>query len=346
MVIWMRGFQTISSQKVTQRHVIAVRWVTFICDNGVIVLFFLTYLAQVKPTYSEIADKVTKAAYDAQWEIDGYLEQASGIESMRCPRNAPFICYKNSVGMWNLVQASCNSWTCNRCGLLRAKEEYGRMVQGAKTISEQGHALYFHTYTCRGMDMPLEEADRNYMLWTNRLLTTLRKDATKRGEYWCYVQVTERQKRGHAHSHCISTYCPSDAIPYAKGEELPNGRKAKHDCLWSEYYRARNVDAGLGAECDLSLIRSPIAVAVYTAKYLFKDAQVTEFQKGWRRIRYSRNYPKLPTIEGKEAFAVVKHKDWLKIENLGVLVRTKDTWIQELAYAHLVTNVVAVKDQR
>lgn len=308
-------------------------------------MFSLTYLAHLKPRHNPKVLKLPTANYDAQNNIDTYLEQAEGIEHKRCPKNAPFICYKNSAGAWYLVQASCNSWTCPRCGLMRAKEEYGRMVQGAKEISEQGHQLYFHTYTCRGKEVSLEEADRNYMLWTNRLLTTLRKDATKRHEYWCYVQVTERQKRGHAHSHCISTYCPSDAVPYAKGERMPNDRIATHDCLWSEYYRARNVDAGLGIECDLSLIRNSVAVAVYAAKYLFADAQVTEFQKGWRRIRYSRNYPKLPTITGKEAFAVVKHKDWLKIENLGVLVRTKDAWIEELAYAHLVTNVVSIQEK-
>ena len=281
------------------------------------------------------------ATYDSQLEIDYQLEQTEAMRRKKCPNNAPFICYKNSVGMWNLVQASCNSWTCPRCGLLRAKEEYGRMVAGAKQLGDEGHALYFHTFTCRGKELSKQDADDGYLLWTNRLLSTLRADATKRGEHWCYVQVTERQKRGHAHSHCISTYCPKDAIPYAKDETLPNGRKATHDCLWSEYFREKNVSAGLGVECDLSEIRNPVAVAVYAAKYLFKEAQITEFQKGWRRIRYSRNFPKMPALTGKEAFAVVKHADWRKIENLGVIVRTTDMWIEELAYAHLITNVVA-----
>jgi len=286
---------------------------------------------------------MAKAQYDSQSEIDAQLEQIEGIIRKPCPRNAPFICYKNSVGMWNLVQASCNSWTCPRCGLLRAKEEYGRMVSGARQLADDGHKLYFHTFTCRGKELSKEQADDEYLLWTNRLLTTLRKDATKREHYWCYVQVTERQKRGHAHSHCISTYVPDDAIPYAKGERLPTGRRATHDCLWSDYFRQRNVDAGLGVECDISEIRNPVAVAVYAAKYLFKEAQITEFGKGWRRIRYSRNFPKLPEITGKEAFAVVKHQDWRKIENLGVAVRTKDEWIVERAYAHLITNVVCVE---
>ena len=287
---------------------------------------------------------MTTKTYHSADEIETYLEQLEGVKVKRCPNGAPFICYKNSVGQWHLVQASCNSWTCPRCGLLRAREEYGRMVNGARELAESGKRLYFHTYTCRGKELDRKEADDNYLLWTNRLLTTLRKDATKTGQFWCYVQVTERQKRGHAHSHCISTYCPEDAQPFAKGERLPNGRRAKHDRLWSEYFRARNVDAGLGVECDLSEIKDPVAVAVYTAKYLFKDAQVTEFAKGWRRIRYSRNFPKMPEIASKEAFAVVHHADWRKIENLAVIVRTDAKWIEELAYAHLVTNVVALHD--
>lgn len=341
-----------SSQKVTQHTVIAVRWVTFLYPIGESVLFSLTYLAQVKPKplfliFSSLktGSQMVKAAYDAQTEIDYQLEQAAAMERKPCPNKAPFICYKNSVGAWHLIQASCNSWTCPRCGLLRAKEEYGRMVNGAKIIADMGHKLYFHTYTCKGKEVSVQEADRDYMLWTNRLLTVLRKDATKRGEYWCYVQVTERQKRGHAHSHCISTYCPDDAIPFAKGERLPNDRKATHDCLWSPYFRERNVAAGLGIECDLSEIRNPVAVGIYTAKYLFKAAQVTEFQKGWRRIRYSRNYPKLPIITGKEAFAVVRHADWRKIEDLGVVVATNEQWIVDRAYAHLIVNVVLKGDK-
>ena len=287
----------------------------------------------------------SKTSFHSQLDIDSYLEQASAMERKECENGAPFICFRVTDNTWKLVQGSCNSWLCPRCGILRAREEYGRMVHGAKLLHEQGKQLYFHTYTCRGKELSKKEADDKYLLWTNRLLTTLRKDATKRGETWCYVQVTERQKRGHAHSHAISTYVPQDAIPYAKGEELPNGRKATHDCLWSEYFRERNVAAGLGVECDLSVINHPVAVAVYAAKYLFKDAQITEFAKGWRRIRYSRSFPKLPAIEGKEAFPVVRMVDWQRVARLSEPVTTSQEWIVERAYAHLVTNVVLRKQE-
>lgn len=340
----MGQYPVLNLIKVTQDASLTAFWVTFLEQkDGILTVpsFSFVLLDPFSTSQTKRSRKgfFMVAEYDSEWQIEAHLEFVQTAKTMRCPRNAPFICYKNSVGAWYLVQANCNSWLCPRCGILRAGEEYGRMVEGSKALWEQGHKLYFHTYTCRGKEVSIQEADKNYMLWTNRLLTTLRKDSTKRKHYWSYVQVTERQKRGHAHSHCISTYCPSDVVPYVKGEKLPNDRKAKHDCLWSEYLRARCVDAGLGVECDLSEIRNPVAVAVYTAKYLFKDAQVTEFAKGWRRIRYSQSFPKLPTIQGKEAFAVVKHKDWQKIENLGVSVRCKVQWIEDLAYAHLVTNV-------
>jgi hypothetical protein len=181
--------------------------------------------------------------------------------------------------------------------------------------------------------MPLETAENEYLKWTNRLLTSARIKAKRSGGFWAYVQVTERQKRKHPHSHLICTYAPDDGIPFFKGETLPNGRKAKHDCVWSEWFRGANVKAGLGSECDLSRIENPVAVAVYVSKYLFKESMTTKFTKGWRRIRYSRNYPKLPPTANSEAFPLITLADWYKMERLGMIVRadTYDTYERALA---------------
>lgn len=254
-------------------------------------------------------------------EIEFQVEQSKAIQAKRCERGAPYIFFVDKAGGGHVVQGCCNDWTCPRCGQIRARTEYGRIVNGAKVLADQGHNLYFWTLTCRGADMPLETAERDYLKWTNRLFTAARAKATRSGSYWAYVQVTERQKRQHPHSHVISSYAPSDAIPYLKGEMLPNGRKAKHNCLWSAWFRAANTSAGLGVECDLSTIENAVAVAVYVSKYLFKDAMTTKFEKNWRRIRYSRNWPKLPDPETGDAFPLVRFADWLRMEALGHIVR-------------------------
>lgn len=280
---------------------------------------------------------------ELRFEIEFQLEQSKAIQAPKCDKRAPFIFFVDNTGQGRLVQGCCNDWTCKRCGHIRAREEYGRIVEGARKLSEEGHKLYFWTLTCRGKDCSVEEAESNYLLWTNRLLSSCRYQAKKRNDTLAYVQVTERQQRQHPHSHLICTFIPSDVQFFAEGELLPNKRSAKHDCLWSEWFRDANVKAGLGIECDLSEIREPIAVAVYVSKYLFKDAMNTRWPAGWKRIRYSQNYPKLPTRTPEIAFPLIRLADWRRLAALDMTVRADDQYCYEAAIARLVLNVVPPK---
>jgi hypothetical protein len=277
-------------------------------------------------------------------EIEFQIEQSYAVQEARCQRGAPYIFFVAASGGARIVQGCCNDWTCPRCGQIRARKEYGRIVAGAKALSDEGHTLYFWTLTCRGADMPLEQAEEEYLVWTNRLLTAARTKCKRANGFWAYVQVTERQKRLHPHSHVLSTYAPADGIPFRKGERLPNGRKAKHDCVWSEWFRAANVKAGLGSECDLSRIENAVAVAVYVSKYLFKDSMTTRFAKGWRRIRYSRNFPSLPDPENTNAFPLVTLQDWHRMDALGVTVRADSYGTYEAALARRIFCVIPPRE--
>jgi len=251
------------------------------------------------------------------------LEQSHAQQiGEKCVNRAPYIFYREATGTAHICQGCCNDWTCPRCGHIRARKEYARITNGAAVLAGQAMPLYFWTLTCRGKDMPLETAEKEYLRWTDKLLTAARNKATRAGGYWCYAQVTERQKRQHPHSHLISSYCPEDARSVCKGERLPNGRMTKHDTLWSEWFVGANARAGLGTECEISLIHEPEAVAVYVSKYLFKDAITTHWPKGWKRIRYSNSWPKLPERVVMDAFPLIRAADWRKMENLGVTVHT------------------------
>jgi len=142
------------------------------------------------------------------------LFSTSQTVTEKCTHNAPYLCippHADKPGQ--LMQLCCNDWTCPRCGKMRAKHEYGRIVQGARHIVLTGEQLYFLTLTCPG-DMPLEQAEKEYLKNTNRLLTALRKQFKKADKTasWYYASVTERQKRGHPHSHYLTTACPTDAF--------------------------------------------------------------------------------------------------------------------------------------
>jgi hypothetical protein len=213
-------------------------------------------------------------------------------------------------------------------------------VEGAETLHSAGNQLYFWTITCRGKECSIEQAEQNYLLWCNRLFTAARQKAKLQNHHWAYVAVTERQKRLHPHSHIITTYAPNDAKAYAKGEILPNRRRARHDTLWSDWFRKTNVSSGLGQECDISAVRNPVAVAVYIAKYLFKEAINTQWPKGWKRVRYSQNWPKLPERKSEEAFPLVRMADWLKVAAMDEKIYATDSVAYEAALARLITNVI------
>lgn len=300
----------------------------------------LDQLSTSQTTGLEVAFQPGEISPDDASFIASKIEQAAAARYEKCENGAPFIFFVDDAGSGRVVQGCCNSWTCRRCGYLRALKEYGRMVEGARQLDKAGQKLYFLTLTCRGADMSLEQANRDYMKWTNRLLTNCRTDCKRRNGVWFYVQVTERQKRGHPHSHLITTFKPKDAINVSSGALLANGAVAKRDALDSAWLVQNCMSAGLGRMVDLTEIENPAAVAVYVAKYLFKDAMTTVWPSGWKRIRYSQSWPKLPQRTPKLAFPLVRFADWRRLENLGMTVYADSEITLEAAYARLVTCVV------
>lgn len=228
-----------------------------------------------------------------------------------CIKHAPPIFFVKD-GISHVVTGCCNSWECPRCGKIRAKQEYAKMVYGANKLADDGHDLYFITLTCRGQEMPLSEAEENYYRWTTKLLNACRNECKRRGDLWAYVQVTERQKRLHPHSHLITTYLPKNSRP---GKKIIVPGKTR-DVILSDWFERRCVSAGLGNQYEITKVKSAKGVANYVAKYLFKDAMATRWPRGWRRIRYSRTFPKdFEVIHTEFGFPVLSKGDWRKIRD-------------------------------
>lgn len=261
-----------------------------------------------------------------------------------CLNNAPYFAYQIEGKRWGVVQGCCNDWMCPRCGQQRAREEYGRIVVGAREIAKDNQ-MYLFTITCRGKDCSVDEAEDGYLIWTNRLLTNLRIASQRSGQMWAYASVTERQKRQHPHSHYITTYCPDDIIPIKKGEPktfCTTGEHfpAKHDTLQSFKLERACQSAGLGYQYDLSRLSSVEAGSRYAAKYLFKETIFnTKWPKGWRRVRYSNNWPKLPEIEST-AMILLTAFDWLELSRKAVRIITKDDGTRRLVERNLRGDVI------
>jgi len=245
-----------------------------------------------------------------------------------CVNNAPYFAYNIEGKRWGIVQGCCNDWNCPRCGQQRAREEYGRIVVGAREIGKT-HKLYMLTVTCRGKEITYEHAENNYIVWTNKLLTALRTEAKRRGAFWAYASVTERQKRMHPHSHYLTSYCPADVVSVEKGERKyfytnQSHEVARHELLQSESLERACYRSGLGWQYDLSELQSVEGASRYVAKYLFKATIFeTVWPEGWRRVRYSKNWPKLPEVK-TDAMLLLTNDDWNNLARKALIIKTKD----------------------
>jgi len=229
-----------------------------------------------------------------------------------------------------------------------AKRHYGRIVEGARKI-QQTYALYFLTITCRGMECSVKEAQENYGKWTHRFLRTCQQKYTRQGGTWFYAQVTEAQKRGHPHSHILTSFSPHDLVEGCVSEfnSRSNGtvQEQYKDALRSDWIQEMVQKAGLGEQYDISVVKNAEAASRYIAKYLFKDSQFgTHFPKGWKRVRYSKNWPTLAKIK-TDAFVLISRADWYNLASLAVVVDcdNKDTFY--LAENYLQGSDVIVREK-
>lgn len=246
------------------------------------------------------------------------------ISQKTCSYSAPFLAIIEG-GKGIIIQTNCHHWDCPRCGILRAKHEYGRIVAGAKILA-LAHTLYFYTFTCRGRTLPLHKAQHGYSLWTNRLLSTMRARCKRETGYWCYVQVTERQKRGHPHSHLLMCWIPSDTREKQKADGKPY--------LYSKWFHKAHENSGLGSQSQITAVGSVEGTARYVAKYLFKDMQLTKMPANWHRVRYSQSFPKVDEKEKPENVQYITVKgdnDWIQVGKQSIRFTTESHSIYALA---------------
>jgi len=293
---------------------------------------------------------------DFEVEAASYLDLFSTSASValvlspkyfRCDFHAPFFAYQKGGKRYAVVQGCCNHWECRRCGVLVAKAHYGRIVEGARQIAAD-EKLYFITVTCRGLELSAEEAKAKYLAWTHRLLRTCQQKHTRAGGRWFYAQVTELQKRGHPHSHILTTFRPPDLVDGAKENwSTINGHAPNLEyvsALRSDWFQEMVQKAGLGEQYDISEVQSVEAASRYVAKYMFKDSQFgTHFPKGWKRVRYSQNWPKLERKKS-DAFVLLSTDDWRHLASLAAVVDAECGDTFEIASHHLANTDILVNE--
>ena len=277
---------------------------------------YLLDLFSTTPTNDNLADKSSKYP--------------------RCYKNAPVIAIPSDGDKPGyLYQSCCNDWNCPRCGELRARYEYGRIVEGARKIQATTADLYMLTLTCKG-DEDLEASEANFGANTAKFWDALRIKAKRENVTLAYCAITERQRRGHPHIHAITNYAPPDNFSIYDNYDLycenvgslnqiiPESMRFSpeklHDengnlaidfrQLFSFWIAKQAVNSGLGVQARLAIVDAVEGASRYIAKYLFKVLQDEKFPKNWKRVRYSQSWPKLETDKATSAFVVMSRWDW------------------------------------
>jgi len=281
----------------------------------------------------------------------------------KCIKNAPYICIPPAPGRpGRLYQSCCNDWLCPRCGELRAKHEYGRMVVGARLLG-QDHKIYMMTVTLPGA-IDLEAGEVEYLEKTNRLHANINYRARTDKLPWHYAAVTERQGRGHPHTHYLTTFCPPDAYyivdHYEKycadvqrvNASIPEEMRYSPDKLadidhrqmFSVWLSLASVKAGLGVQCRMAIADVVEGASRYMAAYLFKVTMFKQWPKNWRRVRYSNNWPKMPQNDTTEAFPVLSAHDWSNVAALDGTIEIYSPDVYERALRWECLNVICKTD--
>jgi len=207
------------------------------------------------------------------------------------------------------------------------------MVEGCRKLATD-HDLYFITITCRGKEISSEYAEQHYGEWTNRLLDACRAKWKRSGGEWHYVQVTERQKRLHPHSHFITTFCPpiSQIVTIRKKKRQGSGQyqNVVSTRIRSDWFESQVKKSGLGDQYDISAVQSSEGASRYVAKYLFKPSIFTAgWPAGWKRIRYSQGFPKAEERK-TDAIVLLKREDWVHLSELAIVVNCADLDVYEV----------------
>jgi len=148
------------------------------------------------------------------------------------------------------------------------------------------------------------------------------------------------------HSHLLTTFEPGDlyAGSVTKWRKKQGALESyQKDAIRSEWLSNAVVRSGLGEQYDISLVRSEAAASRYVAKYMFKQtAFAADWPKGWKRVRYSQTFPKLPELKS-DAFVLLTWQDWNELGRRAVTVTCADEDTFEYAAWKLHESDVVVR---
>lgn len=188
----------------------------------------------------------------------------------------PYMVGKNpDLGLAVIFRPRCKSWSCPACAAVNKSLWVARAYAGANKLVSEGETLYFLTLTSHER----LNARQSVYVWPKAWAKMRDRMKYANGGTFQYLMVPEQHHNGRLHIHAIET------AGLGKGVIKTMAR-----------------ESGLGYMDDESAVKTPTGAAMYVSKYLGKQLEFTRWPKGFRRVRTSRQWAKLPPREGVEGW--------------------------------------------
>lgn len=213
-----------------------------------------------------VADDAHSAICPARSDGLILLEQVSA-----CVKSPPFLLGKNDAAKVAVIfRPRCKSWDCPECAKVNKNLWVMRTFHAAQVLAEKEIELSMVTITGHEKHS-LDYAIACYPDQWNKLQNRWRREVGK-PYYAMFPEIAP--DTGHFHVHMLT-------------DKWATERFWKDNARWS----------GMGYQADEGDHNiPPKRAAFYSAKYLGKQLY-SKWVKGFRRVRTSQNWPKLPALE-------------------------------------------------
>lgn len=201
----------------------------------------------------------------------------------------PYLVGKSKEKMEAFVfQPDCKLWACPYCAEQNKRLWAVIALNGTNKLLDAGKRMSFITLTTRGgkgrtRESSLEAIAKGFPI-------VRRKAKYHMGEFE-YFMIPEQHKNGIVHAHLIAT-----------------------NTLKKRFWKDASYHAGLGYIADVQDMDNAGMVPWYVSKYMGKEVHKLVWPKGFRRVRVSRGWPKLPEREQDESMEYSVFQNWLAAE--------------------------------
>jgi len=201
-----------------------------------------------------------------------------------------------------IFRPRCKQWSCPTCAEINKALWMIRAYKGAKTLMQAGIDFYFLTLTSHEK----LTASQSLYVWPRAWAKLRDKMKYENGGVFSYLMIPEHHESGKIHVHAIESAG-----------------------LGESWIKTAARTSGLGYMDEEDKLRTPTGAAHYVTKYLTKSIGVAIWPRGFRRIRASRDWPKLDMPETDWLFNCLPPMERIesevdRLEQLGFKVQVVD----------------------